>query len=96
MGKSKKDKYENLDEEFKAKIAGSDQDDKVIVEAIKTSALYIERLDECEKADLDLKEARQRAADAAAVYRDGKKECRLKIAFCRDVLKSRGRRLPGD
>lgn len=92
---SKKDKWEGLAEEFKAKIDGS-KDDLIINEEIKNAALYRVRMEELEAADQDLANAKEASKTAGAVYKEAKDACKLKIAYCRAVLKSRGRKLPGE
>lgn len=93
-GRPKKDKYADLPGEFREAVAGAD--DKKINDEIQKAALYAEALTEAKEADDDLKNAKEVAKEAGRTYREGAKICKLKVAYCRDILRNRGRELPGD
>lgn len=93
-GRKKKNEFEDLPEDYRSMMAGS-KDDK-INEEIRNSALYMERLRELKKEDQDLANKKEVYEEAGKVYKEGTKQCKLKIAYNRAILRGRGRQLPGD
>lgn len=86
----KKDKFSALEGDFKDQVAGMATD--AIVDLIAKVAMDAEALIAAKEEDEDLKDKKEIAKDAEAVYRDGAKQCRLKIQFAKRVLEDRGAR----
>ncbi len=92
MPRQKKNKYDELSADFRY---GVESGDEVYVRKVITdAAIYREFLAEEKKGDRDLQEAQERFSSAGAQYREGEKQYRLQIAFCRQVLKDRGQNVP--
>lgn len=90
--KGPKDPFDGLSNEFRAKVDAAP--DEVVNKEIRDAALYAVALADAKKKDLDLKSAQERVKDAGAVYKDGAKQCNLKIQYCKTLLRSRGREVP--
>lgn len=91
---AKKNEFEDLADEWKAKFAGADADQ--INREVRDVALYRVRLLELKGEDEHLAEVRETARQAGAVYSEGEKACKLKTKFLRNILKDRKQALPGD
>lgn len=87
--KNKKDRFADLEDEFKADVQAAD-DDK-IKRMVSEASLNHGALMEAKGKDEDLKEKREVASEAGAVYREGTKRYKLKVEFCRLVLDTRGK-----
>jgi len=85
----KKDKFADLEEEFRAKVQGS-SDAEIKTLTAEATLNHAELMAQKEK-DQDLKEARERASEAGAIYREGTKRYKLKVGFCKLVLETRGK-----
>jgi hypothetical protein len=88
MGFKKKDKWEDLDEEFKDAVAAMSKDD--IRNRIATIAMAQVELMKAKEDDEDLFKCREAAKEAGAIYRDGTKMNKLRIAFAKQVLDDKG------
>jgi hypothetical protein len=95
-GRKKKGPWDDLDEAWRNEMMSSASDDSRINDEIRQVALYAVRMEEVKAADQDLAQKKAEAATAGAIYREAKTTAKLKTAFLRDVLRSRGRALPGD
>lgn len=84
-----KSKFDGLDEEFKSAVS-SMKDDEVRSRVSKV-ALDQQRLDELKTTDTDLAACREKYSAAGAMYRDGAKLNKLRISYCLQTLKSRGK-----
>ncbi len=91
-GRKKKDRFDDLPGEFKEAVAGMKDDE--IKTRIAQISMQREALAEAKKLDMDLSEAQARASQAGEVYRDGEKQAKLGVSWCRQVLKDRGRDVP--
>lgn len=85
----KKDPFDALDEEFKDAIVRMDEPG--IRDRIATTALDQVTLMGAKDDDIDFQKAKETAKEAGAVYRDGTKINKLKIAFAKRVLEDRGK-----
>lgn len=90
----KKDKWDALPQEWRDGIAGAPNEK--LDQEIRDAAMYDAALTEQQKNDQQLKEAKEAAKQAGEVYTQGKKICKLKVAFCRQLKKDRGQKTPGD
>jgi len=84
-----KDKFANLDSDFKDKVAASTSEeiDGILAQIAKDT----EALEQAKEADADLAAKHEQYKEAGQVYRDGKKENRLKTRFCMRVLSDTGK-----
>lgn len=89
MGRKKKNKFDDLDADFKAGVEGMTDED--IRDKVAQIALDTEELLKAKEDDEDLKEKVQIAKEAGAVYRDGVKMNRVRIQYAQMVLESRGK-----
>ncbi len=87
-GRPKKDPFADLEEEFKEVINTLDTTD--IRDRITTIALNQADLMSAKVEDQALKEAKEVAKEAGAVYRDGTKMNKLRISYAKQVLDGRG------
>ncbi len=85
----KKDPFDALEEEWKDAIARMEESG--IRDRIATTALDQATLMGAKDTDIDFQKARETAKEAGAVYRDGTKINKLKIAFAKRVLEDRGK-----
>ena len=84
-----KDKFAELDEDFKNEVAGMDE--AGIKARIASITLNQAALIEARDNDQDLTNAKETAKVAGAVYREGTKANKLRIGFCRRVLGDKGK-----
>lgn len=89
MGRSKKDIFEDLPEEFRESVAGMDE--AGIRDTITKVSLNQAALMEAKEADEDLTAKKELAKEAGAVYREGTKANKTKVAWCRRVLSDKGK-----
>lgn len=92
--KGEKDPWKDLEEGFADRFAGAD--DGAIDAEIRKVALYRVAMQEAKEGDEDLKVKKGIAKEAGAIYADTEKQSKLKTKFLRQLLRSRGRELPGD
>jgi hypothetical protein len=90
-GRVKKDKdpYEGLNPEFK--VAVEQGTDEEIRAKLAEVALDQQRLLDLQDKDTDYKQKKEALKIAGELYRDGKKQHKLKVKFAMRVLQSRGR-----
>lgn len=86
--RKEKDPFEDLNDEFRAKIDGASETD--LREEIANIALADGELMAAKQLDQDLKEKRQAASIAGAIYREGFTANRLKQKYIRQTMESRG------
>lgn len=84
-----KDKFEDLDEDFKNAVAGMDEAE--IKNRIAKISLDQVTLMEAKALDADLKLKQEQSREAGAIYREGTKMNRLRIEFARRVLGDKGK-----
>lgn len=89
MARQKKDKFEDLDEDFKDDIASKSEEE--IRKKISTVALNQVALLEARDLDEDLQQKKEAASVAGAVYREGTTMNKLRIEFCKQVLSDKGK-----
>jgi hypothetical protein len=89
MKRQKKDPFADLDAEFKEAIPTLTAEE--IRDRIAQVALNQESLMAAKKDDEDLAECREQLREASAVYRDGTKMNKLRIAYCKQVLDDMGK-----
>jgi hypothetical protein len=82
---------EDLDPAFIEKFDDPTIPESVIRAEISQIALNNEALSRLKEEDEDLKEKKDAAREAGAIYRDGAKQNKLQIRYLRDTLKSRGK-----
>jgi hypothetical protein len=88
-GKSKRDPFESLGEEFRSSIEAMNVEE--IRDRIASVSLAQIELLEARDKDEDFQKAKETAREAGAVYREGTQMNRLKIAFAKRVLEDRGK-----
>ncbi len=89
MGRPKKDKFEDLDIDFKDSIAAMTEEEiraKLAEISLNQAALMQAKSD-----DEDLKTKKEIAKEAGAIYREGTKANRLRIEWARQVLGDKGK-----
>jgi hypothetical protein len=84
-----KDPFEGLDEEYKDLISRL-EDDKVRQKIAEVAMAQVDLM-AAKEADTDFQSLREQTKDAGAIYRDGTKANKLKIAFAKQVLGDRGK-----
>lgn len=89
MGRQKKNKFEDLDADFKSNVESMNNEE--IRNRVAQIALDTEDLLRAKKEDEDLKEKVTIAKEAGAVYRDGVKMNRIRIQYAQMILESRGK-----
>lgn len=89
FGRPKKDKFADLDDDFKDNVAAKSEVE--IRDLIAKTSLDQAALMEAKDLDMDFKMAKETAKEAGAVYREGTKANKLRIAFARQVLNGRGK-----
>lgn len=87
--KQKKNKFDDLDSEFKDAVASMD-DDQIIDRIAQISIDEVKNV-ENRKQDMDLKEKQESANFAAEQYKEATKANRLKIKYAYFILESRGK-----
>jgi len=88
-GRPKKDPFDILDEDEKSAIAGMNETqirDRIAKVSLDQAALM-----ELKEQDQDLKEKKEAAKEAGAIYREGTKRNKTLIAFARRVLGDKGK-----
>ena len=85
---AKKDPFDDLPDEFKDAVAAMNR--TAIRERIAQVALDQQSLLEAKEKDTDFLKAREQAKEAGAVYREGTKMNKLKIAFAKRCLDDKG------
>lgn len=89
MGRQKKNKFDDLDADFKSGVENMSDED--ICARVAQIALDNEQLLKSKENDEDLKEKIQIAKEAGAVYREGVKMNRVRIQYAQMILESRGK-----
>lgn len=89
MGRQKKNKFDDLDADFKSVV--ENMSDESIRDKVAQIALDTEELLKAKEDDEDLKEKVQIAKEAGAVYREGVKMNRVRIQYAQMILESRGK-----
>lgn len=90
MNKKKdKDKFEDLDQDFKNEINGKSPEE--IKKVVAKVALDQNELMKAKKLDQDLQDKLELAKEAGAVYREGTKMNKLRIGYCSQVLEDKGK-----
>lgn len=89
MGRQKKNKFDDLDADFKSVVENMSDED--IRDRVAQIALDTEELLKAKEDDEDLKEKVQVAKEAGAVYREGVKMNRVRIQYAQMILDSRGK-----
>lgn len=84
-----KDKFAELDADFKTEIANMDEDE--IRSRISMIALNQVELEKAMSEDQDLSEKKTQAKVAGEGYKDGTKHNKLRIRFCKQVLEDMGK-----
>jgi len=84
-----KDKFEDLDDDYKSAVAGMDE--VAIRERIAKVSLDQASLMEAKELDADLKLKKEVSKEAGAIYREGTKMNKLRIEFARRVLGDKGK-----
>jgi hypothetical protein len=84
----KKDPFEDLDEDFKDAVAGMDE--KAIRDRLAKVTLDQAALMDAKEKDIDLKEKKEAAKEAGAVYREGTKMNKLRVKYARSILDAKG------
>lgn len=85
----KKDKFADLDQDFKD-VANALKEPEIRDRIAKVSLDQAALLDAKEK-DYDLKEKKEQAKEAGAVYREGTKANKLRIEYYRILLDGQGK-----
>jgi hypothetical protein len=88
-GRPKKNKFDDLDTDFKDSVAGMSEEQiraKLAEVALNQAALMAAKSE-----DEDLKEKKAIAKEAGAQYSEGTKMNRLRTEFCRQVLGDKGK-----
>ena len=93
MSRPKKDIFEDLPKEFKEAVAGMDE--ASIRDQITKTSLNQAALMEAKDADGDLATKKEEAKLAGAIYREGTKANKVKVAWCRQVLADKGKKNDG-
>lgn len=89
MGRAKKDPFEDLDADFKDSVAAMSELE--VRQKISSVALNQVALLEAKDADEDYQTKKEIASEAGAVYREGTKMNKIRIAFCKRVLGDKGK-----
>jgi hypothetical protein len=85
----KKDKYDDLTDEFKSKVEGSSDDQ--LIEILGEVAKAEELNRRCKEDDTDLAAKKEQYDEANVGYKDATKANRLKTRFVYDLLRARGK-----
>lgn len=86
---SKKDPFEDLDDDFKS--TAENMDETALRGKVSEIALNQEALMEAKGADVDLAQKREQASIAGAVYREGTKMNKLRTKYLRLMLDAKGK-----
>lgn len=84
-----KDKFKNLDSDFKDALASSSPED--IYKRITELSSQLEELDKAKKADQDLENLKEKVATALEPYKAAGKDLKLRIKFALQVLGDKGK-----
>lgn len=88
MGRNKKDKFEDLPEEFKTQADSSNRDDlKKLIAKVACSQVELMR---AKKEDMHLEEMKIAYQNAGSVYKEGTKLNRTKIEYMKQALDDKG------
>lgn len=85
----KKDKYADLDQDFKdtaASLAEAELRDRIATTSLNQAALIDAR-----DKDFDLKDKKEAVKEASAIYREGTKRNKLVIDYLRSMLDAKGK-----
>lgn len=84
-----KDPFEGCPKEFRAKVEGGTEAEinSLIAETAKNQAALMEAKDQ----DQHLKECKNAAKEAGAIYKEGTKQNKMQIAYARSILAARGK-----
>ena len=83
-----KDKFDALHDDFKDKVNAADE--VAVKKIIADTALTHASLMASQADDEDWNKKREDYSDANQVYAESTKFSKLKIAYCREILKNRG------
>lgn len=89
MARPKKDPYENLDDDFKTKVEGAD--DEKLMEILGEVAKNEELNRRMKADDQQLEEAKAAHDMAGEQYKDASKANQLKTRYVYDILRARGK-----
>lgn len=89
MNYKKKNPFDAIEDTWRDGIVAMDEKD--IRNAIATTALAQAELMAAKLEDEDLKEKKEAVKEASAIYREGTKINKLKIAFAHQILADRGK-----
>ena len=87
--RTKKDKFEDLDQEWKDGICSMSPEE--IKSRVADIALELETLLKAREDDADLQAKQLAAKEANAVYSEGKKGARLRIKYAKSILEAKGK-----
>lgn len=88
-GRPKKDKFADLDKDFKD--AAEALSEAELRDRVAKTALDLAALLDAKDKDFDLKEKKEVAKEAGAVYREGIKASKLRTAYLRLMLEAKGK-----
>jgi hypothetical protein len=86
---AKKDKYDDLSDEFKAKVEAAS--DEQLIEILGEVSKNEELNRRCKEDDTDLANLKETYDAANGPYKDSTKANRLKTRFVYDLLRARGK-----
>lgn len=89
MGRSKKDKFQDLDQDFQDTVAGMNEAE--IRNKIASVALNQVAVSTAKELDEDLAQKKEAAKVAGEGYAEATKMNKLRIEFCRRVLSDKGK-----
>ena len=87
-GRSKKNPFDSLDQEWKDLVSNMTVDE--IKKKVAEIALELDTLMTAKKADQDLQDKVAAAKEAGAVYREGQKGAKLRINYANYILEAKG------
>lgn len=90
MAKGTKDKFAELDGEFKESVES--MTDQEILDRVANISLENAQVQAKKKLDLDLKEKAATFAEAGAVYKESAKGAKLRIDYALSILEGRGKK----
>lgn len=86
--KQQKSKFEELPEEFRSEVDSLSRE--ALEHKIASIAMYQVELMAAKEQDMDLKQKREASRVAGEVYREGTKQNKLKIEYCKANLDAAG------
>lgn len=89
MKKEKKDKFADLDEEFKSNVESMDDD--ALRQEIAKNAIQEMQNQQMKKDDIHLAEMKAQFDEAGEVYKEATKGNKLRMAFANSILEARQR-----